>query len=59
MDRTLNGEAQAFTHILKSDRNNILTEAEEECIYTHVVHAEESMGDEVAANHHSLKRIND
>ena len=35
---------------------HVLTEAEEECIDTHVVHTEESMSDEVAAKHHRLQR---
>lgn len=32
-----------------------LTEAEEERVDTHVVHAEESVGDEVAAEHNRLQ----
>lgn len=31
-----------------------LTEAEEECVDTHVVHTEEPMSDEVAPEHHRL-----
>lgn len=34
---------------------DLLTEAEEECVHTHVVHAEEPVSDEVASNHHGLQ----
>lgn len=34
----------------------LLTEAEEERVDTHVVHAEETVSYEVAAKHHSLKQ---
>lgn len=33
---------------------NLLTEAEKECVHTHVVHAEESVSYEVASNHNGL-----
>lgn len=32
----------------------LLTEAEEQCVHTHGVHAEEAMGNEVRSNHHRL-----
>lgn len=35
---------------------HLLTEAEEECIDTHVVHTEESVGYEVASKHHRLQK---
>lgn len=34
----------------------LLTETEEKRVHTHGVHTEESMGNEVGANHHSLQR---
>lgn len=34
---------------------DLLTEAEEECVHTHVVDAEEAVSDEVASNHHGLQ----
>lgn len=34
----------------------LLTEAEEECVYTHGVHAEEAVGNKVGTNHHRLRR---
>lgn len=34
----------------------LLTEAEEERVHTHVVHAEESVSDEIAAEHHRLRQ---
>lgn len=34
----------------------LLTETEEKCVHTHGVHTEESMGNEVGANYHSLVR---
>lgn len=34
----------------------LLTEAEEERVDTHVVHAKESVSDEVAAEHHRLRQ---
>lgn len=40
----------------------LLTEAEEECVHTHVIHAEETVCYEVATQHHRLqeqrKKIN-
>lgn len=52
---TLNVNVETFRKPSKT-KVNLLTEAEEECIDTHVVHAEESMSYEVAAKHHSLKQ---
>lgn len=40
--------------LFDNERRNLLTEAEKECVHTHVVHAEESMSYEVASNHDSL-----
>lgn len=34
----------------------LLTEAEEECVHTHSVHTEESMGNQVGSHHHRLGR---
>lgn len=36
----------------------LLTEAEEECVHTHGVHAEETMGDEVGSHYHCLSAEN-
>lgn len=36
---------------------HLLTEAEEECVDTHVVHTEEPMSYEVATKHHRLQII--
>lgn len=38
---------------------HLLTEAEEECVNTHVVHTEESMSYEVATKHHRLQKNTD
>lgn len=38
------------------ERVLLLTETEEKGVHTHCVHTEESMGDEVGANYHSLVR---
>lgn len=35
---------------------SILTEAEEECVHTHGVHAEEAVGDEVGPDDNRLER---
>lgn len=35
---------------------HLLTEAEEQCVDTHVVHTEESMGYEVTTKHHRLQK---
>lgn len=35
-----------------------LTEAEEQCVHTHGVHAEEAMGDEVGSHYHRLGEEN-
>lgn len=42
--------------MLKMAEEVLLTETEEQRVHTHGVNAEESMGDEVGANHHSLVR---
>lgn len=39
-------------------RMKVLTEAEEQCVHTHGVHAEESMGDEVGSHYHCLGEEN-
>lgn len=39
---------------ITSEVQNLLTEAEKECVHTHVVHTEESVSYEVASNHNSL-----
>lgn len=36
----------------------LLTEAEEQCVHTHGVHAEEAMGDEVGSHYHRLGEEN-
>lgn len=36
----------------------LLTEAEEQCVHTHGVHAEESVGDEVGSHYHRLGEEN-
>lgn len=36
----------------------LLTEAEEQCVHTHGVHAEEAMGDEVGSNYQRLGEEN-
>lgn len=36
----------------------ILTEAEEQCVHTHCIHAEETMGDEVGSHYQRLHEEN-
>lgn len=38
--------------------NELLTEAEEQCVHTHGIHAEEAMSDEVGTNYQRLGREN-
>lgn len=40
--------------LFDNERRNRLTEAEKECVHTHVVHTEESMSYEVASNNDGL-----
>ena len=40
----------------KGAEEMLLTETEEQGVHTHGIHTEESMGDEIRANHHSLVR---
>lgn len=53
--RWIYGSTVMFQCELSNICKYALTEAEEECVHTHVVHAEEPVSYEVAAKHHRLQ----
>lgn len=49
-------ECSVFYTVIFVAGGALLTEAEEECVHTHGVHAEEAVGNKVGTNHHRLRR---